>query len=273
MIDVHGHLVRRPEDLDRIAASGAVEKVWLHALPDIAELHGVEFARDGEVLAAAKRYPDLFLPFAYLDFREPPEAVDAQRKAGFVGLKAIFAANPYDHPSYMRHYARACELGMPILFHLGGLGPISSRQLGEGLSPSPSNARPCQLFTIAGEFPDLILVGAHLGGMWQDEILEGIREYPNLYFEFGGGDVYLYLQWLMKYLAYDGMADKLLAGIDICYGRRDCHDAILERVTFWELFLKYAGAWFGWTDEPEKILRLNAERIQKQMGNSEGTRE
>ena len=266
MIDVHGHLISQPEDLDWIVESGAVEQVWLHALPDVGEMHGVKFATNAEVLAAAKQYPDFFLPFGYLDFRNPPGAIDAQRESGCVGLKAIFPALPYDHPSHLPHYERACALRMPILFHMGGVGPVSSETLGEGLSPAPGHARPCQLSTIAGEFPDLVLVGAHVGGMWQAEILEGIREYPNLYFEIGGGDVFLYVRWLIDHLAYDDVPNKILAGLDICYGRRDCHESILDRVKFWELFFRYLRPWFRWTEEGERILRLNALRIRESLG-------
>lgn len=265
MIDIHGHLIRDPQDLDWIVQSGAVEKAWLLAMPDVGEMYGVKFATDAEVLETARRYPDFFLPFGYLDFRNPPDAIDAQREAGFVGLKAIFSHQPYDHPSCMPYYERAQALHMPILLHLGGVGPVSRKTLGEGLSASPYNARPCQLSTIAGYFPELILVGAHLGGMWQDEVLEGIREYPNLYFGIGGGDTYLYMQWLMKYLGYADVPGKILGGLDICYGRHDCHESIVDGVKFWELYFRHMKNWFRWSDEPERILRLNALGIEEKQ--------
>jgi len=56
------------------------------------------------IICAVERRPDA------------SDAIKAQREAGFVGLKAIFPAKPYDDPSYMAHYAQAAELGMPILF-------------------------------------------------------------------------------------------------------------------------------------------------------------
>ena len=144
IIDVHGHLLRGPDDLDWIAESGLVDKVWLLALPEMPAAYrpdadAVIFGTDAEVLEAAKAYPDLFLPFGHLDFRNPPEAIRAQREAGMVGLKAIFAEKPYDDPAYMAHYEQAEALGMPILFHLGGLGAIRAQDLGPGLSTRAIN--------------------------------------------------------------------------------------------------------------------------------------
>ena len=271
IVDVHGHLIRNPKDLDWIVESGAVEKVWLLALPELAELYHADrpdfiFGTDKEVLGVSRRYPDFFLPFGYLDFRNPPETVDAQREAGFVGLKAIFAARPYDHDAHMPYYERAQALHMPILFHMGALGPVSAEQLGNGLSTNPGNMRPCQLFTIAGNFPDLTIVGAHLGGLWQNEVLEGIRDYPNLYFDIAGGDTYLYLKWLLENLAYDQVPNKVLAGIDTCYGRRKYHEKAVDKAKFWERFFACMGSWFSWTDQAERILRLNAAKIHASRG-------
>lgn len=270
IVDVHGHVMRNAEDLDWIVKSGAVEKVWLHALPEFPEPYftkhpDLTFGTDEEVLTASGRYPHFFLPFGYLDFRKPPDAIDTQHEAGFVGLKAIFSARPYDDPSYMPYYERAQALKMPIMFHMGALGPVRASRLGEGLSTHPGNARPSQLFTIAGNFPELTVVGAHVGGLWQNEVLEGIRDYPNLYFDISGGDTYLYLQWLLPNLAYDVVPDKILTGIDCIYGSREYHQTILDKARFWELFFSYMGSWFSWTDEAEKILRLNAAKIQERM--------
>jgi hypothetical protein len=42
------------------------------------------------------------------------------------------------------------------------------------------------LDTLAREFPDLTLVGAHLGNPWYDEAAEAARWNPNLYFDMTG---------------------------------------------------------------------------------------
>lgn len=266
IIDVHGHLLRGPDDLGWIAGSGVVEKVWLLALPELPtpyrpEGDAVVFGTDPEVLEAARAFPDFFLPFGFLDFRNPPEAIHAQREAGMVGLKAIFAEKPYDDPAYMAHYEQAEALGMPILFHLGGLGSIRTQDLGPGLSTRAINMRPSHLGTIAGNFPGLVCVGAHMGQSWHGEVLECIRSYPNLYFDTSGGDTVLVMRWLLDHLGEPCVTDKVLTGIDAVYGRRPYHEDIIEKIRFWESFFKYAGHWFEWTDQADRMLRGNAAAI------------
>ena len=266
MIDVHGHIIPNPEDLDWIVDSGTLQQVWLLALPELVAPYGsnrpgLVFGTDDEVLEVGRRYPGVFLPFGYLDFREPPTAIEAQRDAGFVGLKAIFAGRPYDDPSFMEHYARAEALGMPILFHLGGVGPVRARDLGPGLSTRAGNMRPNQLGTIAGNFPDLVCVGAHLGQAWHGEVMECMRCFPNVYFDISGGDTVLVMRWLLEHLGEPCVTDKLLLGIDSVYGRRAYHENVLEKVQFWGSFFKYAGEWFHWTDQGHRILHDNAARI------------
>ena len=270
VVDVHGHLLAKASDLEWIAGAGVIDKVWLLALPEFAEPFypdspDLVFATDEQVLGAARSHPDFFLPFGYLDFREPPDAIDAQRRAGFVGLKAFCPEYRYDHPSYMDHYGRAQACGMPILFHMGGIGPHSQAQLGEGLSPRAENMRPCQLCTIAAAFPDLVVVGAHLGGLWQSEILEGIREYPNLYFDVSGGDVAPILRWLLDNLGHHLVADKVLTGIDSVYGARRYHQNILDRAGFWKLFFQYVVPWYAAPGAADRILRGNALAIHESM--------
>ena len=270
IIDVHGHLISQVEDLDWIVKSGIVKQVWLLGLPKSAKSPDltndpVVFGGDDEVLEVARKYPGFFLPFGYLDFRLEPSNIDAQHESGFVGLKAIYPAKPYDDPSYMPYYERAAALKMPILFHTGGLGPISSAELGEGMSPRAGNMHPYQLGTICGEFPDLVCVGAHLGNSFQSEILECMRCFPNLYFDISGGDTVLVMRWLLSHLGEPTVMDKLLMGIDSVYGRREYHENIIEKVRFWTSFFRYTGDWFEWTDQAQKILHLNAEAIHQKL--------
>lgn len=270
IVDVHGHILRDAEDLEWVAGSGLVSKVWLHALPAFATPRypgpsDLAFGTDDDVLRAAREFPDVFLPFGYLDFRRGPEAIDAQREAGFVGLKAIFVEKPYDDPSYMGHYGRAAELGMPILFHLGGLGPVRESGLGPGLAARSVNMRPAHLGTIAGNLPDLVCIGAHLGQSWQAEVLECMRCYRNVYFDISGGDTVPIMRWLLTHLGEPCVTESLLVGIDSVYGHREYHENIAEKIRFWESFLKYAGDWYPWTDEGDRILRLNAEGVVRPL--------
>lgn len=270
--ETHGHLFRNPHDLDSIVNSGVIGQIWLQAMPELPEgafpwlPAGAVYASDREVLEASRRYPGFFLPFGYLDFRKPPAAIDRQREAGFIGLKVILAGHPYDHAAYMPHYERAQALRMPILFHTGVIAHTDDSLLGEGLSSRSENAHPRGLFTIAGQFPRLILIGAHLGGEWQGEILEGLRRYPNLYFDISGGDIRGYLRWLLEHLDDPCVPDKILGALDCTYGRREDHGPILDKAQFWIRFFEYMALSYPWTDQPDRILRLNAKKILASIG-------
>ncbi|MCK5844328.1 MAG: amidohydrolase family protein, partial [Victivallales bacterium] len=79
-------------------------------------------------------------------------------------------------------YQRAEELGMPVLFHLG----IVARVPGRRDRVDNNLMRPVYLDTIARSFPDLTIIGAHLGNPWYDEACMSCRWNPNLYFDLSG---------------------------------------------------------------------------------------
>jgi predicted TIM-barrel fold metal-dependent hydrolase len=270
MIDAHAHILPNPSGIDALIDAGVIESAWLLALPELAAPYDpshpeLVFGTNRDVLAAAKRHPDFFRPFGYLDLRLGPDQVDDMRAAGFVGLKAIFADKPYDDPANMAHYERAEALGMPIMFHLGGLGPVRERDLGDGLSARAINMRPCHLGTIAGNFPKLTCIGAHLGQSWHGEVMECMRCYPNLFFDISGGDTVFVMRWLLDHLGEPSVVDHLLAGLDIVYGADEYHQNILEKARFWGSFFSYTGAWFCSDDHARRILHGNAASIEARM--------
>ena len=69
------------------------------------------------------------------------------------------------------------------------------------------------------------------------------------------------MRWLLDNLGEPRVTDQVITGIDSVYGRREYHENILEKVQFWESFFKYAGDWFEWTEDAEKLLHRNAADI------------
>jgi hypothetical protein len=122
-----------------------------------------------------------------LDDAHPVDLVDAFHRAGFRGLGEITSPlKNYDDRSYWPSYSRAANYGMILLFHTG----IVNR-------PNPSVAadisvdrmRPTTLDGIARRFPDVTIIGAHLGNpdyAWAAEIA---RWNPNLYFDLSGSSL------------------------------------------------------------------------------------
>jgi predicted TIM-barrel fold metal-dependent hydrolase len=273
-IDAHAHLCRKPRELAKIVLCGKFEQVWLMDVSGCG-LKTHDFATAEEVLQAAQDFPGFFLPFGYLDLRQTPDIVDRLREKGFVGLKAYRPALPYDAPEYFPFYERAEKLGMPILFHTGIVEKCKREDMGANLSCGPGNMRPSHLAAIAAAFPNLTLIGGHLGYPWQEETAHNLYYYPNIYHDLSGyrKDV----EWLLKNLdrkCNDGAGlryfnDKILFASDaLCYGDATGHAEALKMLQFWELFLDVVGGYYYRWGEPEeraKIFRDNALKICEGM--------
>ena len=165
-----------------------------------------------EALQYVRRHEDLMVPVATLPIDETPEGDVARlHDLGYRGLKIIGSRLPIDDPGYFPHYAAAEERRMPILFHLGVIGggvdysvthprhdPEAAaamrrmagfRRRGGPRNVSAARMRPFQLDTIANNFPDLPLIGAHLGGTGNyDESASVARWRHNVVFDLSGGD-------------------------------------------------------------------------------------
>ena len=165
-----------------------------------------------ESLQYLRRHEDLMVPVATLPIDETPEGDVARlHDLGYRGLKIIGSRLPIDDPGYFPHYAAAEERRMPILFHLGVIGggvdysvthprrdPEAAaalrrmagfRRRGGPRDVSATRMRPFQLDTIANNFPDLPLIGAHLGGTGNyDESASVARWRHNVVFDLSGGE-------------------------------------------------------------------------------------
>lgn len=157
----------------------------------------------------AHRHPDLFIPTAMIDPETTtPERLGELRDMGYRGLKMIGVLRDYDTPDYFPIYEKAQEFGWPILFHLGVIGggidysithprrdpaalDMYRRMMGMKMPPRNMSAmrmRPFHLDTIANNFPNLKLIGAHLGGTGNyDEAASVARWRHHVYFDFSGG--------------------------------------------------------------------------------------
>ncbi len=179
IIDMHEHLYEN-DAADALAEQYArlgVVKAALQGLPP-KRMEGNNEA----VLEAHRRYPDLFIPFVGFEYdKMGPDDLTRFHDEGFVGVKFIGPHRPYNDASYFPVYERASELGMPVLFHLGIVAN------NPGWADCDSNLmRPIHLDHIARSFPQLRIVGAHLGNPWYDEATMSCRWNPNLWFDLSG---------------------------------------------------------------------------------------
>jgi predicted TIM-barrel fold metal-dependent hydrolase len=165
---------------------------------------------------AHERYPSLIVPFAMIDVDQTQSSeISEYADRGFRGLKIINPRRNYDDPSYFPLYAEAEKRGMVVLFHTGIVGgmidylqfPPTSFQQGAELSREMESHRryqpesevdswygaarmqPIFLDGIGVAFPELKIIGAHLGYGLYDSAAAVARWRRNVFFDISGGTV------------------------------------------------------------------------------------
>lgn len=162
-----------------------------------------------DCLTYARRHEDLFVPVAVIPVDESNGSeVRRVHALGYRGLKIIGSKHDYDYHGYFRIYEAAEQLNMPILFHMGVIGggvdysithprrdPKAAenmermqRMRGTPRDVSAIRMRPFHLDTIANNFPQLRLIGAHMGGTGNyDEAASVARWRHYVHFDLSGG--------------------------------------------------------------------------------------
>ena len=182
IIDCHQHFGLEPDSADRIRDASLAAGIVRAIIFSAPAYYGI--AGNDEHLRAAERYPDFYIPFYY--FRLGEESADsliAIAARGFRGLKLICPPADYDAHAFFPVYARAEELKLICLFHLGIVARPRGVTVREGYS---KRMRPICLDTLARCFPALTLIGAHSGNPWLDEMAMAVRWNDNLYADLSG---------------------------------------------------------------------------------------
>ncbi len=116
-------------------------------------------------------HPDRFSGLAGVDpthgIAQLKELDHAVSNLGFVGAHSYphWFSLPPDAPLWYPIYARCAELGVPIMMQVGQ-NLIYQKEV-----RLPSVARPILLDRIAIDFPELTLIGIHIGVPWTDEMI------------------------------------------------------------------------------------------------------
>lgn len=165
------------------------------------------------VARICRKYPDRFSGLAGIDptrgmqgLRELEHAV---KEHGFVGAHWYphwFSMAP-DAAQIYPYYAKCCELDIPIMMQVGhNLVYSRERRL-------PSVGRPILLDQVAIDFPELTLIGIHIGVPWTDEMISMCWKHENIY---TAGDAYAPKHWPPQYVHYANSygRHKVLFGTD-----------------------------------------------------------
>ncbi|MEW5952714.1 MAG: amidohydrolase family protein [Bacillota bacterium] len=162
-----------------------------------------------EFVAGLCRQAPGTIPFANLNLSmDGRPAATLEYCVKELGCRGLKMQPTYQHfypnePSYYPIWARAEELGIPVMFHTGSsVFPGAKAKYGQ----------PILLDDLAVDFPDLKIIMAHSGrGFWYQEAFFLARNRPNVYMEVSG----LPPKKLLNYFPdLERIADKVIFGSD-----------------------------------------------------------
>lgn len=239
-----------PDELVELMDRGGVDTVmlsswcrpegWISTNDDVAEFTAA--------------HTDRIMGVAAVDMTHPPTAVAELRRAvndlGFKALRVVpwlWRLPPNDR-LYYPLYVACIELGIPFCTQVGHTGPLMPSEVGR---PVP------YLDEVLLTFPELVVVGGHIGHPWTDETIGLAWKHRNFYIDTSAYGPRFYPPQLMHFLETNGRS-KVLFGTNwpqLHFDRCVEEAAALElsdpaRAAFMGL---NAANVFGLSDEPGRI--------------------
>lgn len=165
------------------------------------------------VFDAVQKHPNRFSGIIGIDpftgMRGVRELETMVKEYGFIGAHSYphWFELPPDHARFYPFYAKCAELDIPIQMQVGHCLRYSNEY------PLPSVGKPSTVDTIACHFPELKIIGIHIGWPWTEEMIAVAYKHPNVYI---GSDAYAPKYWDPKFVHYINTfgQDKVLFGTD-----------------------------------------------------------
>ena len=165
------------------------------------------------VREAVALHPDRFRALAGLDPTEGMSGVRALERAvlddGFIG--AHFYPHWYElapnHARWYPFYAKCVELDIPVQLQVG------QSMIYDPSYPRRSVGQPITLDDVACDFPELKLIGIHVGIPWTSEMIAMAWKHPNVYI---GTDAHSPKYWPNEFINFMNSygQDKVIFGTD-----------------------------------------------------------
>ncbi len=154
-----------------------------------------------EVASFVQSAPEVLVGVASVDLARPMDAVRELRRAvKQLGMRALRVLPwlwnlPPNDRRYYPLYAECIELNIPFCLQVGHTGPMRPSEPGR---PIP------YLDEVALEFPELVIVGGHIGYPWTDEMISLATKYPNVYIDTSAYKAKRYPPSLREYMKGHG---------------------------------------------------------------------
>jgi predicted TIM-barrel fold metal-dependent hydrolase len=159
--------------------------------------------------------PERFFGCFTVDIRDPMPAMrEFRRCVEELGMRA-FRLEPYQygdgrttappptHRMYWPFYVACCEYDIPLAIQVGHTGPLLPSECG----------RPIYLDEVALTFPELRVLGTHVGNPWEEEMMILAWKHPNVYVETSARPARHWPPRLREFAGGYGQ-DKLIWGTD-----------------------------------------------------------
>lgn len=179
--------------MDRAGVSKSLISAWCGP-------HGDLISND-EVAAFVSEAPDRLVGIGSVNIARPMEAVREIRRCvkelGFKGIRVLpwLWELPPTHARFYPVFAECCELGVPFCTQVGHTGPLMPSDVGR---PIP------HIDQVAIDFPELAIVGGHLGYPWTEETLAVATKHANVYIDTSAYTIKRYPPELMRFMAGHG---------------------------------------------------------------------
>ncbi|MDA1101703.1 MAG: amidohydrolase family protein [Proteobacteria bacterium] len=202
------------EEMLRRMDTAGIERSFLIAAKAGPNGHKASFHMPYDIVSdAVKQHPDRFSALAGVDPTEGMNGVRALQKAvegdGFIGAHLYphwFELAP-DHARYYPFYAKCVELDVPIQLQVGQ-SLIYSKAM-----PRRSVGQPITLDSVACDFPELKLIGIHVGIPWTQEMIAMAWKHENVFIGTDAHSPKYWPQELVRYINSYGQ-DKVIFGTD-----------------------------------------------------------
>jgi predicted TIM-barrel fold metal-dependent hydrolase len=141
---------------------------------------GKSLTTNDEIAEIVARFPDRFVGVAAVNLEKPVEAVReldrAVKELGFKALRVIpwLWNRPPNDKLYYPLYVKCIELDIPFCTQVGHTGPLMPSEPGR---PVP------YLDEVALTFPELRIVGGHIGYPWTDEMIGLAWKHENVFID------------------------------------------------------------------------------------------
>lgn len=161
---------------------------------------GKDLISNDEVAAFVAEAPDRLIGVGSVDISKPMPAVrEIRRCITELGFKAIrvlpwLCELPPTDRRFYPVYVACCELGIPFCTQIGHTGPLMSSEVG----------RPIYLDQVALDFPELKIVGGHIGYPWTEEAIAVATKHENVYIDTSAYTVRRYPRELVEFMRGHG---------------------------------------------------------------------